>query len=78
MEWTGGVLVSIRAELDKEKLGENLVGVLKHLCVCVCVCVRVCVCVCACVCGCVWVCNIASVLYYTNSFRCFLLSDLLT
>ena len=37
MEWTGGVLVSIRAELDKEKLGEDLVAaVCVHTCVWVC------------------------------------------
>ena len=32
MEWTGGILVSIRAELDKEKMGEDL-----EAAVCVCV-----------------------------------------
>ena len=71
-EWTGGVLVSIRAELDKEKMGEDLVIVLKQLCVCVCVCVRACVhgcghvrmCVCTCSCGCRWVCEI---LYFTQT-----------
>ena len=42
MEWTGGVRGSIRAELDKEKLGGDLVAT---------VCVHT-----SCVCGCVWVC----------------------
>ena len=47
MEWTGGILVSIRAELDKEKLGVEHVAT---VCVHTCVCARLCG-----VCGCGYV-----------------------
>ena len=51
MEWTGGILsVSIRAELDKEKFGEDLVAtVCVHTCVCVWLCVGVGMCVWVCI-----------------------------
>ena len=53
MEWTGGILVSIRAELDKENMGGDLVAtVCVHTCVCVRLCVGVGMCVWVYVCVC--------------------------
>ena len=64
MEWTGGILVSIRAELYKEKLGEELVAtVCVHTCVCAWLCVGVGMCV--------GVHEFPSCIFYTNTFRCF-------